>query len=434
MVMSPSASTKRVPPETLDALVAVLNAVRRGRASTRPEIMEITGLGRAVVVQRVAELLDRGLLIEAGLGRSSGGRAPRVLRFAASAGHTIVADVGASSVAVGIADLSGRLLAHHEEAADVARGPELMLGRVEQLATDAQADLTAEAGPLWGVGIGIPGPLEFSTGRPISPPIMPGWDRYPIRERFSKRFGVPVWVDNDANLMALGEYRAGALRGAPDSVFIKVGTGIGAGLLLGGRLHRGAMGSAGDVGHAQISDHVTVACRCGNVGCVEAQAGGSAIGRDGTAAARDGRSPALAQVLAERGQVLAVDVGNAAAHGDPVSLEILTSAGHLLGRMIANLVNAVNPSVVAVGGGVMRSGDATMAAIRQSVYARSLPLATRSLQIVRSDLDESAGLIGAAHMVVDELLIRPRLAAWMEAGSPSGLVELPELPTPTPVV
>ena len=409
--------------ENLVALVQVLNAVRRRLAETRPEIMEVTGLGRAVVVQRVVELLERGLFVEAGLGQSSGGRAPRVLRFASEAGHSLVADIGASNLSVGVADLSGRLLAVIDEAGDVSRGPEVTLDRLKELFARAQADVTTEIGPLWGIGIGIPGPMEFATGRPVSPPIMPGWDRYPIRERFGA--DVPVWVDNDANLMALGEHRAGAMREAADALFVKVGTGIGAGLLLGGRLYRGSIGSAGDVGHVQVSDTMTVVCRCGNTGCVEALAGGAAIARDGTAAARDGRSPALSRVLIERGQIQAVDVGNAAAHGDLVSLELLTSAGNLIGRMIANMVNAVNPSVVTLGGGVMRSGDAIMAAIRQSVYARSLPLATRSLHIVRSELDDQAALVGAAHMVVDELFTAPRLAAWIESGTPRGRSDLP---------
>ena len=156
-------------------------------------------------------------------------------------------------------------------------------------------------GRLWGIGIAVPGPVEFRTGRPTSPPIMPGWDGYPIRERFADALRRPVWVDNDVNALALGEWRAGVAVDHDDVVVIKVGTGIGAGIIAEGRIHRGAQGSAGDVGHIQVVDDRDLVCRCGNVGCLEALAGGAALARDGEAAARAGRSRGFAQVLDERG-------------------------------------------------------------------------------------------------------------------------------------
>ena len=146
-------------------------------------------------------------------------------------------------------------------------------------------------GRLWGIGIGVPGPVEFGSGRPISPPIMPGWDGYPIRERFTQRYRAPVWVDNDVNLLALGEWRSGVASGHDNVVVVKIGTGIGAGIISDGRLHRGAQGSAGDVGHIQVTDDPAVLCRCGNVGCLEALAGGAALGRAGEAAASTAGAP-----------------------------------------------------------------------------------------------------------------------------------------------
>ena len=140
----------------------------------------------------------------------------------------------------------------------------------------------------------MPGPVEFESGRPISPPIMPGWDGYPIRERFAARYGAPVWVDNDVNVLALGEWRSGVAAGHDDVVVVKIGTGIGAGIISDGHLHRGAQGSAGDVGHIQVDDDPTVVCRCGNIGCLEALAGGAALGRAGEAAARGRPQPAAA--------------------------------------------------------------------------------------------------------------------------------------------
>ena len=413
-----------LPDESLDALVAVLDVVRHGAAETRPEIMRRTGLGRAVMVQRVEELINRGLLVEAGLGSSSGGRPPRGLRFHARAGHILVADLGATSIGVGIADLSGNLVEQYEEPADVTDGPEAILARVDRLFTELCGRADDTLGALWGIGIGVPGPVEFATGRPASPPIMPGWDDYPVRERFSDRHVVPVWVDNDVNLMALGEYRAGVARGHDAAIFVKIGTGIGAGILIDGKLHRGSTGSAGDVGHIQVTDDPSIICRCGNRGCLEALAGGAALARDGTLAARDGRSPLLARLLAERGRIEATEVGWAAANGDSVSRELIGTAGRRIGQMVATLVNAVNPSLVVIGGGVTRVGDALVASVREAVYARSLPLATRDLLIVRSSLDAEGGRIGAASIVADELFSRARIATWLAAGSPAGRAEL----------
>jgi glucokinase-like ROK family protein len=311
----------------------------------------------------------------------------------------------------------------HEEPADVTDGPVAILGRIDELFADLTAEIRDGLGGLWGIGIGVPGPVEFATGRPASPPIMPGWDDFPVREWFSHRHGVPVWVDNDVNVMALGEYRAGVARGHQAAVFLKIGTGIGAGILIDGKLHRGSTGSAGDVGHFPFSEDSSIVCRCGNVGCLEAIAAGAALARDGAEAARSGRSRLLARVLSERGKIEAVEVGWAAAHGDAVSRDLITAAGRQIGRMAAMLVNTLNPSLVILGGGVTGVGDALIAAVRETVYARSLPLATRDLRIERSDLGDHAGRIGAATMVADELFSRARIATWLPAGSPVGLAD-----------
>jgi glucokinase-like ROK family protein len=423
LTQAPVDAAGAIPGEIVDALVSVLDVVRHEAASTRPEIMRRTGLGRSVIVQRVEELIGRGLLTEGGLGPSTGGRAPRVIRLNASAGHILVADLGATSIGVGIADLSGSLIEQHEEPADITAGPEAILGRVDELFAGLSSRADESLGDLWGIGIGVPGPVEFATGRPTSPPIMPGWDDYPVRERFTERLGVPVWVDNDVNLMALGEYRAGAARGHRTAIFVKIGTGIGAGIIIDGKLHRGSQGSAGDVGHIQVTDDPQIVCRCGNVGCLEALAGGAALARDGTQAALDRRSPLLARLLAERGRISAADVGWAAEHGDAASRELITMAGRRIGSMCATLVNALNPSLVVIGGGVSGVGDALIATVREMVYARSLPLATRNLLIVRSSLGDEAGRIGAATVVADQLFSRAWIATWLPSGSPAGLAE-----------
>ncbi|WP_232376899.1 ROK family protein [Amycolatopsis aidingensis] len=425
-------------PDHVDSLATVLDLVRSGTARTRPEIGRYSGLGRTVVTQRVNELSACGLLEEGPLGPSSGGRAPRELRFRAHAGVVLAAELGATSVGVGVTDLAGHVLAELEEPTDIALGPEEVLGHVEELfdrlLTDIGDATGGSATAVWGIGIGLPGPVEFATGRPSAPPIMPGWDGYPVRDRLAARFDAPVWVDNEVNAMALGELRAGSAKGQRDILYVKLGTGIGAGLVSGGQLHRGSQGCAGDIGHAAVSEDQTVVCRCGNTGCLEALAGGAALARDGLAAAREGRSPFLAEVLGTSGTIGAEDVSRAAQSGDRTSVELLTRAGRLVGSLLATLVSFYNPALVIIGGGVAGAGDLLLAAIRESVYRRSLPLATRELRIARSTLSDQAGLVGAAFMVIDELFTPERLAHWVDPGSPAGFPGLVDIPLRTPLL
>ncbi len=414
-----------LPEEVLDALVTVLDEVRLGRSSSRSELVTSTGLGRAIVARRVQELIDRGLLTEGDVGRSTGGRPPRQLVFRGDAGHVLVADLGATSIDVAVTSLDGRILGHHDEPARIEDGPERCLERVDALFETLLATSPDIPGRLWGVGIGVPGPVEFEWGRPTSPPIMPGWDGYPIRERFTRRYGAPVWVDNDVNLLALGELRSGVAAGHDNVVVIKIGTGIGAGIISGGRIHRGARGSAGDVGHIQVTDDASVVCRCGNIGCLEALAGGAALGDAGQQAALDGESSRLRLALDQHGAVTAEDVARAASAGDPVAIDLLLLAGSRIGAMLASVVNFFNPSLVVIGGGVANSPEQLLSAIRTAVYRRSLPLATRDLSIQRSSLGGLAGVIGASSLVVDQLSARHAIAGWIEAGDPASTPDLP---------
>ena len=402
-------------------MVEVLNAVRLGGATSRQEVANLTGLGRAAVTQRVSDLVGVGLITEAGVGPSTGGRPPRQLSFRADAGHLLVGFLGATSLDVALVTAGNEILARCSEPIDIASGPDVVLDRLEMLFDAVRDQAGRSPGPLWGIGIAVPGPVEFSSGRPIAPPIMPGWDRYPLRERLTHRFRVPVWVDNDVNAMAIGESRHGVAQGHRNVVFLKIGTGIGAGLISDGRLLRGAQGSAGDVGHIRVTDDPSIVCRCGNQGCLEAIAGGGALARDGERATREGRSAWLTHVLADSGAVTARDLADGASHGDVASIELLRACGRHVGQMLAGIVNLLNPSLIVIGGGVAEAGDLLLASLRQVIYGRSLPLATRSLVISRSTLGDLAGQLGLAAMVLDELFSPELLPIWIGEGRPAVL-------------
>jgi predicted NBD/HSP70 family sugar kinase len=368
---------------------AVLRLIREGHASTRAEIVALTGMARSTVAQRMDALLAERLVVPAGESASTGGRRPTMFEFNSAAGVVLAADLGATHSRVAVTDLAGALLAEAAEDVAIADGPETVLGWLEDRFDDLLAEADSSPTQVRGLGVGVPGPVEFAAGRPVAPPIMPGWDGYPVADRLRERYAAPVLVDNDVNIMALGEYWA-SWRGVEHLMYVKVGTGIGCGIVASGHIHRGAQGAAGDLGHIQITGDEHVVCRCGNVGCLEAVAGGGAM------AAR----------LRELGHEASDsrDVVRLVRSGSQDAVRLVREAGRVLGGVLATSVNLFNPAVVVIGGDIAQVDEHLLAGVREVVYQRSLPLATRSLRIVRSRLDDRAGVIGAAVMVTEHVL------------------------------
>jgi glucokinase-like ROK family protein len=394
----------------------LMNFLRTTGASTRPEISRATGLSRTLVAKYVDLAIEEGLAIEGDLGTSTGGRAPRIVEFNHKTGYLLLAELGATGLSVAVSDLRGNIGDVHSIPIDIAEGPEIVLKEVDQAFKKLKSH---HKGVLWGIGIGLPGPVEFSTGLPMSPPIMPGWDRSLVREQFMKTFNAPVWVDNDVNLMALGEYSLNQNAKNQELIYIKIGSGIGGGIISKGILHRGAQGCAGDIGHIAVGEPTNIICRCGNVGCLEALAGGAALARDANQAAIDSLSPYLQQQLEKNGEVTGVDVTQGALRGDNWCVDAITRAGQQIGKILATLVNFHNPSVIVIGGGVSSAGNLLLASIRQTVYSRSLPLATRDLEIRLGDTGDSSGLHGAAEMIMSELFSPAILRQWVDNAHPT---------------
>jgi predicted NBD/HSP70 family sugar kinase len=294
-----------------------------------------------------------------------------------------------TSVDVAVTDLSAQILATVGHPIDIADGPAPVLTEVDRLAQKVLAEAGLSPADVCAVGVGVPGPVEFSTGRPSHPPIMPGWHDYPIPSAFG-RYECPVYVDNDVNVMALGEMGVGG--SVQDVLVVKVGTGIGCGVIVNGRVYRGAQGSAGDIGHIYVAqpDGRTVVCRCGNENCLEAIAGGGALLRDAVAAGLP--------VSTTR------DVVQLAAQGDGPALELVRDAGRTIGTVLAALVNFFNPHRIVMTGGVARAGAPLLAGIREAVYRRSMALAARALEITVSDAPDRSGRVGAALMAIGEFL------------------------------
>ena len=367
---------------------ALLRLIRDGRASTRAELVALPGLARSTVAQRMDALMSERLVVPAG-GVSTGGRPPQTFAFNRDAGVVLCADLGATHSRIAICDLAGEVLAEAAQDIAIADGPDVVLGWLERAFDEQLERLDRSHDDVRGVGVGVPGPVEFATGMPVAPPIMPGWDGYRVGDRLAGHFGAPSLVDNDVNIMALGEhYRA--WRAFDHLLFVKVATGIGCGIITDGRIHRGAQGAAGDIGHIHVPDHDDVICRCGNLGCLEAIAGGGAM------AARLSE----AGISADNSR----DVVRHVRDGRPEAMRLVRQAGRELGGVLASAVNFFNPGVIVIGGDIAHADEHLLAGVREVVYRRSTALATRSIRIARSTLDDRAGVLGAAVMVIEAVL------------------------------
>ncbi len=368
----------------------VLRLIREGRAATRSDVMDVTGLSRSTVVQRLAVLRAAGLVREeADGGRSNGGRPPAALAFDPQAGLVLAADLGAAHGRLEVCDLAGTALADHEEPIRIADGPGPVLAWVEQ-AFDRLLDRAGrDPRDVLALGVGVPGPVDTASGRPVSPPIMPGWDGHPVADVLGERFGAPVLLDRDVNAMALGEHRR-VLPELAHMVFVKVGTGVGAGIVADGEVLRGNHGRAGDIGHIRAVTPSDVLCTCGNRGCVGALASGRGLVRELRAAGR---------AVATSADVVALVQGE-----DAVAVHHVREAGRVLGAALAAVVSVVAPTAIVVGGALAAASEPLLAGIRESVYQRSAPLATRELRIVTSRLGPRAGVVGASTLALEHVL------------------------------
>jgi predicted NBD/HSP70 family sugar kinase len=367
----------------------MLSLIRQGRASTRADLAALTGMARSTVAHRVEALIAQQLVHEAEEGPSTGGRPPRTFVFNQAAGVILAADLGATHSRLAITDLAGDVLGEHAEDLEIASGPKPVLAWLREAFDRLLDEAGRTRADVRGVGVGVPGPVEFATGRPVNPPIMPGWDNHPISDELGDHYDALVLVDNDVNIMALGEHWS-TWPDAEHLLYVKVGTGIGCGIVAGGEIHRGAEGAAGDIGHIRVTADETVVCRCGNVGCLEAVAGGRAIA---------GRLRELG-VEAENSRDVVAEVRA----GNPEAVRLVREGGRTLGDVLASAVNFFNPAVIVIGGDVAEAHEQLLAGVREVVYQRSLPLATRHLRVVRSSLGDRAGVIGAAVMVIEHVL------------------------------
>jgi len=384
----------------------VLLTVLSTKGSTRADLIEATGLTRSIVTDRVADLLELGVLGAGSATRATGGRSAAMLTISPTWGHLVVAVMGFSHLRVAITTTSGEVVSDHGEAVDMSAGPAAVTARILELYLKL-LETAQPTGPLRASCVALPTPVANPGGIVVSSPDLPSWNGFETNAALDALLGAPCWTDNDVNLIALGERQ---IRGdAPaDVLLLKVGTGLGAGIISDGRLLRGADGSAGDIGHNPVPGS-SVPCICGQTGCLGVTAGTRAWVRGGTDIAEQHPESALGHRLAKNGRLDAGDVVAAADAGDAHAVTILRNAGMAVGETVASLVNTLNPRELIVN---TEATDGFMAALRQSVYARALPISTRRLVISRSVSPADAGVVGAVVNALTGTFEATRIATW----------------------
>ncbi|MHB0987336.1 MAG: ROK family protein [Bellilinea sp.] len=359
---------------------------------SRIELSRQIGLTRAAVTSIVSDLIEARLVRETN-GQHSGGRNPINLEINPDFGQVLGIDIGSTHVTIVLANGLAQVLNEVNAPLDITQGPEICLTQVEKVINAWLPNTGTGLSEILAAAVDVPGPVVSDAGKVGAPPIMPGWDNFPIRDWLEERLGCPVSLGNDAEFGALGEWAFGAGRGEKNLAYIKVGTGVGAGLLLEGQIYRGTTGSAGEIGHITLVEDGPI-CTCGNHGCLEALAGGRSLALRAREGVGKGRRTRLAEIEPAN-SITAKDVIAAARRGDLFCQQLVTDSGYHLGTAIASLVNLINPDIVVIGGGVAQLGDLLLDPIRQTVKQRSLKVSWQAVRISAAILGRRSSAMGA---------------------------------------
>ena len=367
----------------------VLETVRERGSVSRAEIARQTGLARSTVSSLVSDLSHAGLVVEGANGqaggRSGGGRPPVLLTLNPRAGAVLGIHFDHRFVRVAVAQLDHRILAEAGRDLDVDHDADACLDVAADLANEVVERSGVDRDRLLGAGVAVSGPIDQQTGTVGSTTIMPGWVGLDVAAELEGRVGLPVHIDNDANLGALAESVLGSGRDAREMVYVMLSSGIGGGLVLGGRLHRGARGTAGELGHVLVNEQGAV-CRCGNRGCLETYAGANAV---------------LELLRPSHGEDLTVeDMVALAQDGDPACRRVIADAGRSVGSVVAALCNQLNPERIVIGGKLADADELLLAPMREAIRRYAIPAAADDAQLVRGALGERAELLGALILVI----------------------------------
>lgn len=381
----------------------VLNVVWRRREISRAEIARVSGRSRSTISDVVGRLLGTDLVAEVGSGESRGGRRPILVGFQDQAGVILGVDAGATHISVILTDLRGRTLAWRERAHSVHSDPGGAEAIIMELGEACLAEWSGERSRLMGIGVAVPSPIDPGSPDRVIERVLPAWRGHGLLDRLETVFGVPIFVDNDANLGAVAERWWGEAVGIDDFVYLKVATGVGAGLMIGGEIYRGATGVAGEIGHVAI-DPGGPECVCGNRGCLATFVGTRHL---------VDRARTLLEHFPEStlagGDLEIRAIEEAALRDDPLALQVVREAALRLGIVVAGVLNLLNPGSVIIGGSLAGAGDRLVEPLSEAVAARTLVDSAAAAEIRASELGERAVALGAATHVLVAALASPQL-------------------------
>src|SRR3954466_11310160 len=364
----------------------VLDLIRHARATTRGDVLEATGLSRMTISQRLDALLAAGMIVEGESSQATGGRRRRSLAFNTSQSHVLVAAIDTTHTRIAVTDLSGAVLVEDSIDVPVSAGPSEVLDRIVLAVGAVLGKQGLDPDDLCGLGLSLPGPVDPVSGRPSQPPMLPGWDAYPVAEHLQPALpGVPVLTANDADAAAIGEYAAGYPH-VEALCLVKVSTGIGTGIVIGGRAYTGFDGGAGDIGHVRVSPRSRARCQCGMQGCLAAVASGRAVAAELRSLGFEAGSGRQVRALLQA--------------GEPGAARLTQAAGKRIGEVMATMVCLLNPEVVLVGGAL--ASAPLLAGMRETLYRLALPRATRHMALQLGSLGEDAAVAGMTRLVVDQ--------------------------------
>lgn len=384
---------------------AIFKIIKNIGPLSRTEIVKKTALSKSTVSVHTKKLLEMGLIKESQAKEKSVGSVGRnrqLLKFSKNNGFIIAVDLGATSLKIGLCNLDAEIIDSRSKKISVNMGPQKVMAEIDLFIEELLTANSLSRENIFGIGMGIPAPVEFSKGTAVSPPIMPGWHLFPLKKELEKKYNCPAFIDNDVNVMAVGEKHAGLGQNISNFIFIKIGTGIGAGIICKNELYRGAKGCAGDIGHIAVEGEKEI-CPCGNRGCLEIVAAGPAIAKKAKIAAQNKQSEILEALLKEKGELSAKDVAEAARKNDSTAVEIIESSGQKIGEVLSKLVNFYNPSLIIIGGGVANIGSHLISAIKEEILRHSTSLAVQDLAVKLSEKNNEIAIIGAAAMAVNEI-------------------------------
>jgi glucokinase-like ROK family protein len=397
----------------------VLDAIQRRRGISRAELAGVTGLTQAAISKIVADLIAIGLVVEEGQSVSAGGRPPVRLTINAEATYVIGIDLARSGIQGVLVDLNGQIRHRVAVGSRLAEAADVTLERLTILTAELLSWAQTHDRQIAGIGIGAPGPLNARDGVILAPPNFPLWRNVPVRQIMEQRFGLPVWLDNDANAQALAEGRFGAGQGLRSFIYIAVGTGVGAGLVINGTLHRGVHNVEGELGHTTV-EAAGPRCSCGNRGCLELYTSAPAVVAMAVAALHRGEHSLISELVGGRlDQITIYTIAQAAHAGDQLALRILEQVAVYLGVGVVNAINLLGPEAVILGReDIQACGELLLGPIRATVAERCFAMAAEQVQIRAAQLGDDAPVIGAACLVLENLFRAPEEVLKRSAAKP----------------